>query len=163
MAGAEGKTDTMFLIISIIFFGDCLISFAVTATSYIRMSRLSYGSTPETERLYERALKLLEPDPSLMHNIYGSRAMSFHRAEDYRKAIKYYELSYRYDPKNISALSSIGYCNERLKEYDNALKYYEKYLKKGKPGSKGYRFVEESIAYIKQGRFMAEPASPQSR
>lgn len=120
-------------------------------------SRLSYGSTPETERLYERALKLLEPDPSLMHNIYGSRAMSFHRAEDYRKAIRYYELSYRYDPKNISALSSIGYCYERLKEYDNALKYYEKYLKKGKPGSKGYRFVEESIAYIKQERFMAEP------
>lgn len=125
-------------------------------------SRLSYGSTPETERLYERALKLLEPDPSLMHNIYGSRAMSFHRAEDYRKAIRYYELSYRYDPKNISALSSIGYCYERLKEYDNALKYYEKYIKKGKPGSKGYRFVEESIAYIKQERFMTEPASPQS-
>ena len=119
-------------------------------------SRRIYGSNDETERLYEKALKMLEPDPVMMHNIYGSRAMSFHKSEDYRTAIKYYELSYRYNPKNISALSSIGYCYERLKEYDNALKYYESYLKMGRPGSKGYQFVEESIAYIRQEKFMEE-------
>ena len=119
-------------------------------------SRRLYGSNEETERLYAKALKMLEPDPVMMHNIYGSRAMSFHKSEDYRTAIKYYELSYRYNPKNISALSSIGYCYERLKEYDNALKYYESYLKIGRPGSKGYQFVEESIAYLKQEKFMEE-------
>lgn len=119
-------------------------------------SRRLYGSAPEVERLYEKALKMLEPDPVMMHNIYGSRAMSFHRREDYRTAIKYYELSYRYAPKNISALSSIAYCYERLKEYDKALEYYERYLKLGKSGSKGYQFVEESIAYIKQEKFMQE-------
>ena len=119
-------------------------------------SRRIYGSNDETERLYEKALKMLEPNPVMMHNIYGSRAMSFHKSEDFRTAIKYYELSYRYNPKNISALSSIGYCYERLKEYDDALKYYELYLKKGRPGSKGYKFVEESIAYIKQEKFMED-------
>ena len=119
-------------------------------------SRRLYGNNKETERLYEKALKMLEPDPVMMHNIYGSRAMSFHRAEDFRTAIRYYELSYRYNPKNISALSSIGYCYERMKEYDKALKYYEQYIKAGKPGSKGYKFVEESIAYIKQEKFMEE-------
>ncbi|MBQ2112690.1 MAG: tetratricopeptide repeat protein [Bacteroidales bacterium] len=119
-------------------------------------SRRIYGSNDETERLYAKALKMLEPNPVMMHNIYGSRAMSFHKSEDFRTAIKYYELSYRYNPKNISALSSIGYCYERLKEYDNALKYYELYLKKGRPGSKGYQFVEESIAYIKQEKFMED-------
>lgn len=119
-------------------------------------SRRIYGSNDETERLYAKALKMLEPDPVMMHNIYGSRAMSFHKSEDFRTAIKYYELSYRYNPKNISALSSIGYCYERLKEYDDALKYYELYLKKGRPGSKGYQFVEESIAYIKQEKFMED-------
>lgn len=119
-------------------------------------SRRLYGNSPETERLYEKALKMLEPDPVMMHNIYGSRAMSFHRAEDFRTAIIYYELSYRYNPKNISALSSIGYCYERLREYDKALKYYGQYLKVGKPGSKGYKFVEESIAFIKQEKFMEE-------
>ena len=119
-------------------------------------SRRIYGSNDETERLYAKALKMLEPNPVMMHNIYGSRAMSFHKSEDFRTAIKYYELSYRYNPKNISALSSIGYCYERLKEYDDALKYYELYLKKGRPGSKGYQFVEESIAYIKQERFMED-------
>ena len=119
-------------------------------------SRRIYGSNDETERLYAKALKMLEPNPVMMHNIYGSRAMSFHKSEDFRTAIRYYELSYRYNPKNISALSSIGYCYERLKEYDDALKYYELYLKKGRPGSKGYQFVEESIAYIKQEKFMED-------
>ncbi len=117
-------------------------------------SRRLYGNSKETERLYERALRMLEPDPVMMHNIYGSRAMSFHRGEDFRTAIRYYELSYRYNNKNISALSSIGYCYERLKEYDKALEYYEQYLKLGKPGTRGYRYVEESIAYIKQEKFM---------
>lgn len=120
-------------------------------------SRRMYGSAPQVERLYEKALKMLEPDPVMMHNIYGSRAMSFHRAEEFRTAIKYYELSYRYNNKNISALSSIAYCYERLKEYDKALEYYERYLKLGKPGSKGYKYVEESIAYIKQEKFMEAP------
>ena len=120
-------------------------------------SRRHFGTNPESERLYEKALKMLEPDPTMMHNIYGSRAMSFHKAEDYRTAIRYYELSYRYHKKNISALSSIGYCYERLKEYDKALEYYEQYLKLGKPGTKGYRYVEESIAYIKQEKFMENP------
>lgn len=119
-------------------------------------SRIHNGTNPESERLYEKALELLEPDPTMMHNIYGSRAMSFHKAEDYRTAIKYYELSYRYDPKNISAISSIGYCYERLKEYKKAVEYYERYLKLGKPGSTGYKFVEESLDYVKQELFMTD-------
>ena len=110
----------------------------------------------ETERLYEKALNMLEPDHSMLHNIYGSMALARHRLENYKEAIKYYELSYKYNKKNISAISSIGLCYERMKEYDKALKYYEMYLKLGKPGTAGYAFVEESIAYIKQEKFMEE-------
>ena len=111
---------------------------------------------PESERLYAKAIEMLKPSPKMMHNIYGSMAMSRHRVEQYEDAIKYYELSYKYDPKNISALSSIGYCYERLKNYKKALEYYERYIKLGKPGSAGYKFVEESIEYVKQEKFMEE-------
>ena len=111
---------------------------------------------PESEKLFARALDMLKPNPSLMHNIYGSMAMARHTLEKYEDAIKYYELSYRYNPKNISALSSIGYCYERLKNYWKALEYYERYLKLGKPGSSGYKFVEESIQYVKQELFMEQ-------
>ena len=92
----------------------------------------------------------------MMHNIYGSMAMARHTIEQYADAIKYYELSYKYNPKNISALSSIGYCYERLKNYKKALEYYERYIKLGKPGTAGYKFVEESIEYVKQEKFMEE-------
>ena len=110
----------------------------------------------ESERLYSKALDMLKPSPAMMHNIYGSMAMARHMSERFEDAIRYYELSYQYNPKNISALSSIGYCYEKLKNYRKALEYYERYMKVGKPGSSGYRFVEESIKYVKQELFMEE-------
>ena len=110
----------------------------------------------ESERLYAKAIEMLQPDPSLMHNIYGSMAITRHRLEQFRDAIKYYELSYRYNKKNISALSAIAHCYERLKEYEKSLEYYEAYLKLAKPGSSGYNFAKESIDYIKQEKFMME-------
>ena len=116
----------------------------------------SHRLNPESERLYSKALEMLQPSPSMMHNIYGSMAMARHTIEQYADAIKYYELSYKYNPKNISALSSIGYCYERLKNYKKALEYYERYIKLGKPGTAGYKFVEESIEYVKQEKFMEE-------
>ena len=116
----------------------------------------SHRLNPESERLYSKALEMLQPSPTMMHNIYGSMAMARHTIEHYADAIKYYELSYKYNPKNISALSSIGYCYERLKNYKKALEYYERYIKLGKPGSAGYKFVEESIEYVKQEKFMEE-------
>ena len=101
-------------------------------------------------------LDMLKPNPAMMHNIYGSMAMARNRLEMFKEAIEYYELSSRYNPKNISALSSIGYCYERLKNYKKALEYYERYIKLGKPGPAGYKFVEESIEYVKQEKFMEE-------
>ena len=128
------------------------------AKSYMAtMTSMTSGRlNPESERLFAKAVEMLKPSPKMMHNIYGSMAMSRHRIEQYEDAIKYYELSYKYDPKNISALSSIGYCYERLKNYKKALEYYERYIKLGKPGSAGYKFVEESIEYVKQEKFMEE-------
>ena len=116
----------------------------------------SHRLNPESEKLYSKALEMLQPSPTMMHNIYGSMAMARHTIAQYAEAIKYYELSYKYNPKNISALSSIGYCYERLKNYTKALEYYERYIKLGKPGTAGYKFVEESIEYVKQEKFMEE-------
>jgi tetratricopeptide (TPR) repeat protein len=93
----------------------------------------------------------------MMQNIYGSMAVARHAVEQYEEAIKYYKLSYKYNPKNISALSSIGYCYERLKNYEKALEYYQLYKKVGKPGTEGYKFVEESIRYVTQEKFMQTP------
>lgn len=111
---------------------------------------------PEAERLYAKAMEMLKPSPQMMHSLYGSMGMARHKVEMFEDAIKYYELSFKYNPKNISALSSIGYCYERLKNYQKALEYYERYLKLGKPGTAGYQFVEESIQYVKQEKFMVE-------
>ena len=54
----------------------------------------SHRLNPESERLYSKALEMLQPSPTMMHNIYGSMAMARHTIAQYAEAIKYYELSY---------------------------------------------------------------------
>lgn len=45
---------------------------------------------------------------------------------------------------------------EQKKDYKSALEWYERYLALGKPGTKAYRFVEESVRYLKAEKFMTQ-------
>jgi tetratricopeptide (TPR) repeat protein len=68
---------------------------------------------------------------------------------DYLKAYEY-NLSY------ISALSTIAYCYEVLKDYKKAEEYYEKYLKFAKEGTENYNFAKKGLEYVKGQLFMEE-------
>jgi tetratricopeptide (TPR) repeat protein len=91
---------------------------------------------------------------SRIHQQYGLG--DFRRQDSWDQAIEHYKEAYRYNPKNISALSTIGYCYEYNKDYKNALEWYEKYMKVARPGSSGYDFVKKSIEQIKGELFMEE-------
>lgn len=120
----------------------------------------SYSYLPGRDALsiayFDKAITMMQPDSSLMKTIFDRKATLAFNANDFKKAIDYYKQSYDYGKTNISALLSIGYCYECLKDYKNALSYYEQYKKIGKPGSSGYKYVEESIAYVKAELFMLE-------
>lgn len=49
-----------------------------------------------------------------------------------------------------SLYGSMGMARHKVEMFEDAIKYYERYLKSGKPGTAGYQFVEESIQYVKQ-------------
>ena len=65
----------------------------------------------------------------------------------------------------LSALSAFGQKADlrrgnrefKKKEYAKALEWYEKYLKVARPGSKGYEFAADNVAYIKSELFMETP------
>ena len=71
-------------------------------------------------------------------------------------AISLYKAAYEYNPKTISALSTIGYCYEQKKDYKNAVYYYERYMDVGKPGTKAYETVEELLDHARAELFMEE-------
>lgn len=48
-----------------------------------------------------------------------------------------------------SLYGSMGMARHKVEMFEDAIKYYERYLKLGKPGTAGYQFVEESIQYVK--------------
>ena len=102
----------------------------------------------------DKAWDMVQPDPSMMYRLHRQYATGYYAKENMDKAITHFKEAYRYNPKYISALSSIAYCYEFKKEYKAALEWYEKYLALTTPGSKGYDFAMESIAYIKGKLFM---------
>ena len=71
-------------------------------------------------------------------------------------AIEHYKEAYKYNPKFISALSTIAYCYQMKKDYKQALDWYEKYLKVARPGSNGYEFAVDNVKYLKGELFMEE-------
>ena len=103
----------------------------------------------------DKAWEMSQPDYALWSRIQQQYGLGYYRLEnDYAKAIPYYKEAYRYNPKFISALSTIGYCYEYLNDYKQALEWYEKYLKQAEPGSKGYEQVASRINHLKAEAFM---------
>ena len=106
----------------------------------------------------DKALEMLEPDPATMSRIHQQYALGYYGREDsWDLAIAHYKEAYRYNPKLISALSTIAYCYQQKKEYKAAIEWYEKYLKVARPGSRGYEFAADNLKYIRAEKFMEEP------
>ena len=106
----------------------------------------------------DKALKMLEPDPVLLSRIHQQYALGYYgRDQFWDEAIAHYKEAYRYNPKLISALSTIAYCYQMKKDYKAAIEWYERYLRVAPPGSKGYEFAVDNLKYIRAEKFMEEP------
>ena len=111
----------------------------------------------EVKPWLDKAWEMIQPDPATMSRLHQQYGLGYYRRQDsWDKAIEHYKEAYRYNPKFISALSTIAYCYEIKKEYKHALEWYEKYLKVATPGSQGYEFATKSIEYLKGELFMEE-------
>ena len=105
----------------------------------------------------DKALAMLQPDPVLMSRIHQQYGLGYYKTTNsWDDAIAHYKEAYRYNPKFISALSTIAYCYEVKKDYRQALAWYEKFLALAKQDSRAYDFAAERIAYIKSELFMEE-------
>jgi tetratricopeptide (TPR) repeat protein len=112
----------------------------------------------EVKPWLDKALEMLEPDPVTMSRIHQQYALGYYGRDDaWDLAIAHYKEAYRYNPKLISALSTIAYCYQQKKEYKAAIEWYEKYLKVARPGSRGYEFAADNLKYIRAEKFMEEP------
>ena len=106
----------------------------------------------------DKAWEMIQPDPALASRIQQQYGLAYYRRQDsWDKAIEHYKEAYRYNPKFISALSTIAYCYEVKKDYKQALQWYEKYLEVARPGTRGYEFATKRVTFLKGELFMEEP------
>ena len=109
----------------------------------------------------EKALDMLEPDHTLLSRIHQQYGLAYYRRQDsWDKAIEHYKEAYRYNPKFISALSTIAYCYQQKKAYKQAIEWYQEYLKFARPGTRGYEFAVDNMNYLKGELFMTTADSP---
>ncbi len=115
------------------------------------------GFDKEVRPWLDKALKMLEPDPAMMSRIHQQYGLGYYKKQNsWDNAIEHYKEAYRYNPKFISALSTIAYCYQMKKDYKQAMEWYEKYLKVASPGSKGYEFAVDNVKYLKGELFMED-------
>ena len=106
----------------------------------------------------DKAWEMIQPDPALASRIQQQYGLAYYRRQDsWDKAIEHYKEAYRYNPKFISALSTIAYCYEVKKDYKHALQWYEKYLEVARPGTQGYEFATKSVTFLRGELFMDQP------
>lgn len=112
----------------------------------------------EVKTWLDKAWNMIQPDPAMMSRLHQQYGLGYYREQDsWDKAIEHYKEAYRYNPKFISALSTIAYCYEVKKDYKHALQWFEKYLLVVRPGSKGYEYAASEVAWLKGELFMEEP------
>ena len=105
----------------------------------------------------DKALDMLEPDHATLSRIHQQYGLGYYKRQDsWDQVISHYKEAYRYNPKFLPALSTIAYSYQQKKDYKHAVEWYEKYLKLAKPGSNGYEFAADNLAYVKSELFMEE-------
>ena len=111
----------------------------------------------EVKPWLDKAWEMIQPDAGTMSRIHQQYGLGYYRtSSSWDKAIEHYKEAYRYNPRFISALSTIAYCYEQKKDYRQAVAWYEKYLAVADPESKGYDFATQSVRYLKGELFMEE-------
>lgn len=116
----------------------------------------TYGDGSKVFSLLDKAEALVQPPVRVMFNIWLERGKLYFKLGDWDKAIEAYSEVYSLNPDYISALSTIGYCYEMKDDFQNALEYYEAYLKRADPATKSYKFVQSSVNFVKSKLFMEE-------
>ena len=120
-------------------------------------SEIGWQFEKDVKPWLDKAWEMVQPDASVMYRLHQQYGLGYYRQQNsWDKAIEHYKEAYRYNPKYIQALSTIGYCYEIKKDYKQALEWYEKYLKVARPGSPGYNFTVKSVEYVKSELFMEE-------
>ena len=119
--------------------------------AYIKESSQYYESA---EEYFNMAEEMIQPDPAMMYKIYSSRAEVYINSAQFEKAVSQLKTAQIYGGLQPTQLSALGYAYRRLKDYENAMKYYNEYLKVGKRGSTVWKFVEAEMAFIKEEQFM---------
>ncbi len=130
---------------------DVNLAYSIAAVK----SEITLPFEAEVKPWLDKAWEMIQPNPAIMSRLHQEYGLGYYRKQNaWKQAIGHYKEAYRYNPKFTSALSTIGYCYEQMKDYDHALEWYEKYLKEARPGTPSYDFVVKSIDYIKSERFM---------
>lgn len=114
-------------------------------------------SEPDSAMLMlNKASRMLTPDSTVVATVAFDKGAVLVRKGDYRSALTFYLEAYNSNPSKTGTVNHIANCYEHLKDWKNAVVWYEKYLKLAKRGSDSWEYAKEGLDYCKAQLFMEE-------
>lgn len=103
----------------------------------------------EYKKAIEYYMKAIALDPGYVE-VYNNLASTYLQLEDFKNAIKYWKITLMFDPNELDLYINVALAlEEKLKEYEEAIYYYEQFLERAGKQDRRVPLVMKKIETLK--------------
>ena len=125
---------------------------ANTAAAYYKLG-VAYLNDNSIQRAYVEFHKAYELDPHNKEVLNAIGIVYLLHFDETRKAIEYFELALKEDPSYSEAFNNLGYCYEKLGNFEKAITYYRKALSNPLYPTAEKAYINLGNTYYRLGNF----------
>ena len=122
-------------------------------SGFLKVGEEAYS---EMDAWFDKALCMMEPDGTVMSEIWRRRGYAYYRLADWKKSGKCYMTALKYGIPDARIYLYLGYCSQMEEDWVRALDYYRKGLDLSGPDSGLTTYLRERVEDMEREVFMLQ-------
>lgn len=122
-------------------------------SGFLKVGEEAYS---EMDAWFDKALCMMEPDGTVMSEIWRRRGYAYYRLADWKKSGKCYMTALKYGIPDARIYLYLGYCSQMKEDWAKALDYYRKGLDLSGPDSGLTTYLRERVEDMEREVFMLQ-------
>ena len=122
-------------------------------SGFLKVGEEAYS---EMDAWFDKALCMMEPDGTVMSEIWRRRGYAYYRLADWKKSGKCYMTALKYGIPDAQIYLYLGYCSQMEEDWVRALDYYRKGLELSGPDSGLTTYLRERVEDMEREVFMLQ-------
>ena len=122
-------------------------------SGFLKVGEEAYS---EMDAWFDKALCMMEPDGTVMSEIWRRRGYAYYRLADWKKSGKCYMTALKYGIPDAHIYLYLGYCSQMEEDWVRALDYYRKGLELSGPDSGLTTYLRERVEDMEREVFMLQ-------